>query len=110
MILYKSCNFFNPKKTKLEKKIVKYLCIFSLNLTTEFRQCRYLLEKKKQIPKKIPHVVHDYKPQTGMFGDEDLNNTQQASCLMDEVSFDRCHQEEKGGLMNRVFTYTHFLF
>jgi hypothetical protein len=68
------------------------------------------LEKKKQIPKKIPHVVHDYKPQTGMFGDEDLNNTQQASCLMDEVSFDRCHQEEKGGLMNRVFTYTHFLF
>ncbi|CAM6048846.1 unnamed protein product [Sphagnum compactum] len=43
----------------------------------------------------IPLVVHDYKPQTGMFGDEDLNNTQQASCLMDEASFDRCHQEEK---------------
>ncbi|CAK9235132.1 unnamed protein product [Sphagnum troendelagicum] len=43
----------------------------------------------------IPLVVHDYKPQTGMFGDEDLSNTQQASCLMDEVSFDRCHQEEK---------------
>jgi hypothetical protein len=58
----------------------------------------------------IPLVVHDYKPQTGMFGDEDLNNTQQASCLMDEVSFDRCHQEEKVGLMNRVFTYAHFLF
>jgi hypothetical protein len=55
-------------------------------------------------------VVHDYKPQTGMFGDEDLNNTRQASCLMDEVSFDRCDQEEKVGLMNRVFTYAHFLF
>jgi hypothetical protein len=58
----------------------------------------------------IPLPVHDYKSQTGMFGDEDLNNTQQASCLMDEVSFDRCHQEEKVGLMNRVFTYAHFLF
>ncbi|CAK9226110.1 unnamed protein product [Sphagnum troendelagicum] len=43
----------------------------------------------------IPLPVHDYKSQTGMFGDEDLNNTQQASCLMDEVLFDQCHQEEK---------------
>jgi hypothetical protein len=43
----------------------------------------------------IPLEVHDYKPQTGMFGDEDVNNAQQASCLMDEVLFDRCHQEEK---------------
>ncbi len=51
----------------------------------------------------IPLVVHDYKPQTGMFGDEDLNNTQQV--LMDEVLFDRCHQEEKVGLMNSVFTF-----
>jgi hypothetical protein len=58
----------------------------------------------------IPLMVHDYKPQTGMFGDEDLNNAQQASCLMDEVLVDRCHQEEKVGLMNRVFTYAHFLF
>jgi hypothetical protein len=58
----------------------------------------------------IPLPVHDYKSQTGMFGDEDLNNTQQASCLMDEVLFDQCHQEEKVGLMNSVFTYAHFLF
>ncbi len=58
----------------------------------------------------IPLVGNDYKPQTGMIGDEDLNNTQQASCLMDEVLFDQCHQEEKVGLMNSVFTYAHFLF
>jgi hypothetical protein len=58
----------------------------------------------------IPLVVLDYKPQTGMIRDEDLNNTQQASCLMEEVLFDRCHQEEKVGLMNSVFTYAHFLF
>ncbi len=56
MNLYKPCKFFNPENKiggeKKKEKVAKYLCISILNLTTEFRQCRYLLDPKKKKKKK----------------------------------------------------------